>query len=108
LRFTQTLTGVWIPPASKFYTIILFRTDPGFAFISALTTVAALPLLDLLDKLEQMAKHPLPGYPVLPPIGDLRLARLADLQPYAKAITCRFIVLRQTDEPKVVKEGGAV
>ena len=55
-----------------------------------------------------MAKHPLPGYPVLPPIGDLRLARLADLQPYAKAITCRFIVLRQTDEPKVVKEGGAV
>ena len=55
-----------------------------------------------------MTRGPLPGYPVLPPIGDVRLTHLTDLRPYAKALSCRFIVLRQTDEPKMVKEGGAV
>lgn len=55
-----------------------------------------------------MSNEPIEGYPILPPLGDLRLTRIADLQPYAKALTCRFIVLRRVDDPKIVKEGGAV
>lgn len=44
----------------------------------------------------------------LPVIGDLKLTPIAELAPFAKNLSCRFIILEEVDQPKEAREGGII